>query len=226
MGLAVSAVVAVQPWFRSSRLAFSFCFALTSGAALTYALSSQAIVTSLGPAFPKFALVSLGALFALPLLSFAGRGLLQRKTAAMAAWLLIPIAAGCILGYVSGGIGGADHMIKWVMDTLHWSRGQAETCVHYLRKSIHFTAYGLLGLSLFRAAMAGGAPKPRAFVFAILVVLSMASFDEMRQTTSPNRTGSFWDVTLDVSGAGTFAAFAAAICGRRKKAEPPKAVRS
>jgi VanZ family protein len=44
----------------------------------------------------------------------------------------------------------------------------------------------------------------------LLMVLCLASFDELRQTTAPNRTGSAWDVTLDMTGATVFAFLGAA----------------
>ncbi len=219
MGLAVSLVVWLQPWFRASGLALSFCFSLTVGTAVTYCVSIPPDTTHLGRQFPKIAIFCLAALFGVWLVLYLARGLLQRKTARMAAWLIFPILAGCFLGYVSGGIGGGDHMVKWAMDVLHWSREQADLVVHYLRKTIHFCAYGFLGFTYLRGALAGGASKARAILFALLAVLCMASFDELRQTTAPNRSGSQWDVCLDMCGAATFVLISAVMSksGRTKK---------
>jgi VanZ family protein len=211
LGVAISTVVSFQPWFKSSRLATPFCVALMFGTTLTYSLSITPVISRAGAAFPKLAEAIGLALFAGSLGLFLIRGLAQRKTAKMSIWLIVPIAAGCVLGYVSGGIGGGDHMVAFAMNVLHMTKDQADVIVHYLRKTIHFTAYGFVGLSFFRGAIAGTAPKARAIGFALICILCLASFDEMRQTTAPNRTGSPWDVTLDMCGASFFVLISAAL---------------
>lgn len=221
MGCVISAVVAIQPWFVNTRLSGPFCLAITLGTSLTYSLSATPITARIATTIPQYARIGELVLFILSILLFVTRGLFQRKTAKMTAWLLIPIAAGCTLGYVSGGIGGGDHMVAWAMANLHMSRETAEEIVHYLRKTIHFTAYGFVGLSFFHGALAGGAQKARSALFALLCVLCLASFDELRQTTAPNRTGSVWDVALDMSGATTFTLIASAIV--RKPRTPSRA---
>jgi len=225
MGVIVSTIVGFQPWFTASRLSRLFCVALTVGAAVTYSMSVAPQPNEMGPKFPRVA-IDLGACVFLVVLGlFIARCLLQRKTAKMAAWLLLPIAAGCVLGYVSGGIGGSDHMVEWAIRVLHMSREQAETGVHYLRKTIHLCAYGTLGLAYFRAAITGGAEKSRSIGFALLSVLTMASFDELRQTTAPNRTGSIWDVMLDVTGAFIFVMLASAFVKKTKPSAKPAQVK-
>ena len=95
-------------------------------------------------------------------------------------------------------------MHGWMTSLFHVSQEQAEIIVRWLRKTIHFTAYGLVGYTLFRAAIAGKAIRLKAMAFSLIVVLCIASFDELRQTTAPNRSGSPWDVMLDEIGATTF----------------------
>ncbi len=234
MGIAVSAIVGCQPWLKAGRLGAPFVTAITSGLSLTYCLSTPPIVTRLGTIASKAVLAGYFAVFALSCALFVVRGLISRKNGAMTGWLLIPIYAALIIGYVSGGIGGGDHMIAWAIRVLHMGRDQAETAVHIFRKSIHISAYGIVGLSLFRGAIAGRTAKPQAVLFAMLIVLCFASFDELRQTTAPNRTGSAWDVALDMTGALIFTLIAAAFVrsqpskgdGPRPTRKAPKPVQS
>jgi VanZ family protein len=78
----------------------------------------------------------------------------------------------------------------------------------YIRKTGHFTGYGILSLAWFRAfrltLRLPGYPlrnwiKPHAL--AMLGTLLIASTDEIHQTFLPNRTGTFHDVLIDCSGA-------------------------
>jgi len=222
MGVALAAVVSAQPWLTSSRLATLFCASMTLGTSFTYALSTKPVTSRFGSAVPKFELVGLGVVFLFVSLLFLGRGLFQKKTSKMAAWLIIPIAASCIVGYVSGGIGGSDHMVRLFIRLFHLSQSQAEVIVHYVRKGIHLSAYGILGFSLLRSATAGSASKGKAFAFAMLGTLCVASFDELRQTAAPNRTGSAWDVALDLSGALVFVAIGLAMTKRGTSSTPAK----
>jgi len=75
----------------------------------------------------------------------------------------------------------------------------------YIRKSGHFTGYGLIGLAWLRAWWMT-LPHSWFLQDAVLAVLGsavMASCDEYHQTFLPNRTGSPRDVLLDCCGALT-----------------------
>lgn len=148
---------------------------------------------------------------------FLGRGLRQSSSRGLTLWLTIPVLASCVVGYVSGGIGGGDHMVHWLMSVTSLAREQAETIVHFFRKGIHLGAYGIVGMCLFRGGIAGRAIRSKALLFAMSTVLCLASFDELRQTTAPNRTGSAWDVTLDMTGALLFIVVAAALLKPKKR---------
>ena len=97
----------------------------------------------------------------------------------------------CGVGWFSGAGGGPDTFRRWVMATFHLSQSSAETLVIAVRKTVHFSAYGVFGLSWRRLG----------WKMAIFQTFLLASFDEARQTTASNRSGSFTDVLLDVSGA-------------------------
>jgi VanZ family protein len=85
---------------------------------------------------------------------------------------------------------------------------------HILRKSGHFTGYGMLSLLLYRAWRLTGAilSTIRAHVrarlvdviFSLACTLAVSSADEYHQTFLPSRTGRFQDVLLDMAGAAVF----------------------
>ena len=62
-----------------------------------------------------------------------------------------------------------------------------------VRKLAHVVAYGILGILTWRAA-----PSLR---IVLLIALAIAATDEIRQSTTTTRTGSPYDVMLDVAGA-------------------------
>jgi VanZ family protein len=71
----------------------------------------------------------------------------------------------------------------------------------YIRKAAHVTEYAILAIL---AARAFSAAKPFLrsfwFVWAIGLVISVASLDEFNQSFEPSRTSTPWDVALDVAG--------------------------
>jgi VanZ family protein len=74
---------------------------------------------------------------------------------------------------------------------------------HYIRKSGHFTGYGLVALAWLRAFWMSF-PRLSFSEDALLALLGtalMASADEIHQTFLPNRTGMARDVVLDCVGA-------------------------
>jgi len=204
MGATVWLVVSAQEWMKAHRLGALLSGVVTLGTTFFYCLSCRPVQARLPLMAPHVALTGIGIAFVFVLVPFLLRGFGSQASRPIAAWFLIPITAVCVLGYVSGGIGGANHMIDWLISTLGMGKDQAETIIHILRKTIHFTAYGTVGYCLFRSGIAGRAPKRTSVIFALLIVFCIASFDELRQTTAPNRTGSVWDVALDMTGATTF----------------------
>lgn len=108
---------------------------------------------------------------------------------------------------------GARHTSLWISQLVTWA-GHADGPVallnHLLRKSGHFTGYGLLGIcfargwySLLRRNMSASwsALRLRAGAFAILSTAVVASADEIHQIFLPTRGASVQDVMLDTSGA-------------------------
>lgn len=117
----------------------------------------------------------------------------------------------------SGEKGGADSMVQFVMDTFGMAKHQAELLIVILRKTIHFTGYGIVALNAFHLA----GPKfdlRKAAIFGLLIALSMGCFDEWSQSSATNRSASPWDVGLDMLGATTFVGIS--VLRYRRKMQP------
>jgi hypothetical protein len=80
-----------------------------------------------------------------------------------------------------------------------------------VRKTTHLAAYGILGALAMRAS-------PRAAI-ALAIALCVAIIDELHQSTLPTRTGSPWDVLLDMIGAAIAVRFVPAV--RASPSSPP-----
>ena len=163
---------------------------------------------SVGPS-PVRLIQAIANLLPLPLILmgavFAARFLSVNRNAD--GWPLVNCLFFAFLGWIvasmSGSQGGANPMIQFVMDRFGWDRHSAESAVIVFRKCIHFVGYGSIGLNAFALSL------PRqglydAAKFGLAVAAGFAVFDELRQSTSVGRTGSAWDVGLDLLGAITF----------------------
>lgn len=72
----------------------------------------------------------------------------------------------------------------------------------YIRKLAHLTEYAILAFWASRAVSKSSLDSLRRFwfVFALALVFSVASIDEYNQSFNSLRTGSIYDVLLDVAG--------------------------
>ncbi|HUH64732.1 MAG TPA: VanZ family protein [Terracidiphilus sp.] len=86
-----------------------------------------------------------------------------------------------------------------------------------IRKSGHFTGFGLVGLTWFRAwrMTLAGASFLRVEILAMIGTALVASADEYHQSFLPNRTASLRDVLLDCVGALVTIAVAHQVLKRR-----------
>lgn len=109
------------------------------------------------------------------------------------AWLVLALALGLMVALLSGKAGGQDPMVRWFVVRWGLSPEAAGEWVHWIRKAIHFLTYGFMALGIAR-----GMGSRR---FGVGFALAHAIFDEVRQSALSSRTGSFWDVLLDLAGA-------------------------
>lgn len=108
-----------------------------------------------------------------------------------------------LIAFYSSGQGGSGPMIGWY-ERFGLTEAQAGALTYAFRKTVHFTFYGTVGWTALQAARAAGGGRIEAIRTGMLVVLSVASFDELRQSGYANRSGSPWDVMLDLMGAAFF----------------------
>ena len=73
----------------------------------------------------------------------------------------------------------------------------------FIRKAAHFISYFSLGFFWFLGLKKRVAPKWLVIVLSLLLSIGYASFDELRQSFNPGRTGLMVDVILDTAGAFT-----------------------
>lgn len=72
----------------------------------------------------------------------------------------------------------------------------------YVRKTAHFTEYAVLAFLAARA-FSGSAShilQKWRYILALILVAVIASLDELNQSFEASRTGSVWDVAIDISG--------------------------
>lgn len=80
---------------------------------------------------------------------------------------------------------------------------ETEAVIHgFVRKCAHVTEYAVLAFLAIRAfsISALSVLRHKSFLFALLLVVLIASLDEINQSFEASRTSSFWDVLLDISG--------------------------
>lgn len=133
------------------------------------------------------------------------------------AWILLLMLSGLawMIAFFSSSKGGPGQMFAFFEHYFHLSEEAAWNATIAVRKTIHYSSYGLVGLvALFAARRSGAA---RTVWFALLLTLCYASFDEFRQSYVPGRTSSAWDVLLDLAGSATFVGVASWRKGNKGK---------
>ncbi|MBN8690037.1 MAG: VanZ family protein [Armatimonadetes bacterium] len=132
----------------------------------------------------------------IPLISIAAVLMAAFGIGVRLAWVPV-IALALPLTYFSGGAGGAGGWAEYLMGHFGLTFQQADFAVLALRKTIHFSYYGLIGLSAWFALR----EEVRRLMMALILVLGVSCFDEVRQTFTPGRTGKIEDVLIDLAGA-------------------------
>jgi VanZ family protein len=145
-------------------------------------------------------------------------GLALRRRQRFMVPLLTVVGSAWLVAYFSGGAGGADPMVDLLRTLFGLSREAAEFATVVLRKGIHFVFYGTVASLAWSAAVGARASARTAVGFGLAIALTLAAFDEGRQTSVPGRTGSASDVVLDLAGAATFIAISIRVRRRGTKA--------
>ena len=122
------------------------------------------------------------------------------------AWLLVLGWAAMIWQFGSDAY-SLDRTSRFLQPLIDWLLAGIDLATRYrvhawIRKSAHFIEYAILALLAFRAALLS-AERHRigtAFWVALFFVATLAAADEFRQSLSAARTGSPYDVLIDVSG--------------------------
>ncbi|MGA7873663.1 MAG: VanZ family protein [Candidatus Binatus sp.] len=86
-----------------------------------------------------------------------------------------------------------DPILRWLIPAI--SAASVEVCHMLVRKTAHFTEYGVLFWLLVRGPM-----KERPYL-ALMLCVVYALTDEGHQVFVPGRTASLYDVALDSTGA-------------------------
>lgn len=139
-----------------------------------------------------------------------------------AAWLLFAAGALLVLFFGSDDFSAA-YTGKWLGPLIEWLfpdwTAAERWKLHYqLRTLAHPIEYGVLSLLAFHAVFVSlETLLARIAALALLLVLAVAALDEVRQGYSATRTGSIWDVSLDLVGACTGLALAVLLIWRRDR---------
>jgi VanZ family protein len=119
-----------------------------------------------------------------------------------AVWSMgLAVLLACFVAYYSSPQGAPGDLALRIAEFLHVSPAAGEAILIGTRKTVHFIFYGLMGAMAWRACFVASSEVRHAWVFGLSFVLAHALFDEARQALYASRTGSPWDVLLDVAGA-------------------------
>jgi VanZ family protein len=133
-------------------------------------------------------------------------------------WLPLILWTAVILSASSGGFSSANSG-RWLRLLFG---GEVPDAVHFaIRKAAHVVEYAILaalGWRALRRTLTFGRSAQAAAGGALGVAFVVAVTDETLQSLSPLRTGSAWDVLLDLSGAALAVGIAAAASLRREEA--------
>lgn len=141
----------------------------------------------------------------------------KRRRVLLSAW--IPAAICVILIAISSSdafsAGNTSSVLRPLVEDLFGpiANHTWKTLLFDIRKTCHFIGYGVVSVVFFRAwrmtfrlsrAYSAVTASLRAAAIALLSTLVLSSADEFHQSFLPKRTGSPFDVLLDMCGAITF----------------------
>jgi VanZ family protein len=100
----------------------------------------------------------------------------------------------------------AEHTSRFIGPFLRWfspdiTEATVASVQLVVRKCAHVTEYAILASLLFRALCQGRDHFRRAAAIALAISAISAALDEFHQSFVPSRTGSPYDVAIDIAGA-------------------------
>lgn len=131
----------------------------------------------------------------------------RRRRRLLVAWGLFVAFSGVVLFLGGARFDAAETsgilapLLQWLFPD--WSASDRYLLHLKVRKSAHLIEYAVLGLLALRATFVTFQTAiARIAAVALLLAAAVATTDEARQAFLENRTGSWRDVVLDVTGAG------------------------
>lgn len=122
------------------------------------------------------------------------------------AWVAVVLWAALVWSFGSDGFSASQTsrllgpLLDWLLPNA--SQEHRAELLFLLRKIAHVVEYGVLGVLALRAVRLGSRLSNAATVaLCLLLVAGVAIADEVRQVRSTERSGSQWDVLLDLGGA-------------------------
>jgi VanZ family protein len=120
-----------------------------------------------------------------------------------------PLIWALVVMSLSGDLGAAPNsfsLFNWALSWIITLPPETLSQLHFqIRKALHFICYGILAVLWLRALMASHPYRLRAnIILALIFCLMVALIDEGHQLLLNSRTGSVWDVILDMTGAVAF----------------------
>lgn len=209
----ISALVYNQEWLRKRKIAGAISSAIVFGVCGGWLASNDRTTSHLGLDLVAKGLTLLSLVSFLVLVFRAAT--LPPKLRASGWWMVLLVLMVCMVSVGSSSAGSAHRMEYFLMHRFSMTLAEVNAIVPVFRKCFHFTFYGVGGWFAWRAAYAAGMPSRNRWLFGLLFILLLATFDEARQSTVADRGASQYDVMIDESGAATFILFSELLAGRR-----------
>lgn len=136
-------------------------------------------------------------------------GLMEKRPLARGYVLCVIGAVGIGLAtvYLSGPQGGAGKFVWFLRNVLHLDPNAAAAVNYVVRKSVHLVTYGALAACASVVVRALGFSVVGALISGYCWAVPHAVLDESFQAKTSTRTGSVWDVLLDIVGMSAFLLF-------------------
>ena len=110
------------------------------------------------------------------------------------------VGVGLLTAFFSGPPGGAGKFMAFLLDVLRLTPEVASGVNFCVRKGLHLGVYALLAIAAAQVAKSQDADWRHWPWAGFAWAVPHAVMDELTQSATSTRTGSVWDVALDISG--------------------------